>query len=153
MYKLPQTFTNEQVAKLQNILPEDESNYEQMGADSGTLPVRISEERFMYYLEVLPPYKWRHTKYEETFYVMEALTDGASGMLYTWCVRIDKKYYALASESNHTHSQLVAYVRDCINSAYKQSVPANLWDEYSIYAAQAAKLGWNLKSFEEWLNS
>ena len=153
MFKIPETLTLEQCTNLVNIQAGQEDDYTQMSKDGGTFPVQITYDRFMYLLEVLPPCKWIHTMHEETFYVMEALTHSDNGALYTWVVRIDKKYYALAAEASFTHNAIVQYVRDCVNAVYKQSAPTEIWDKYRIYAVNAEDLGWNVKGFEEWLNT
>ena len=34
-----------------------------------------------------------------------------------------------------------------------ENAPQKLWDRYQIYVRCAEDLGWQIKSFEDWLNS
>lgn len=146
MMDLPEKFTYEQALAVVNIYTEPPVDYRQMERDRGTLPIKISEERFMYFLEVLPPRKWICTKYQESFYVMECSTAD----LHLWCVRIGKNHYSFEASYEANHEQVTTYVREAINLAYRLLAPKEMVQRYDIYAANAADLGWTVKSFLEW---
>ena len=69
-------------------------------------PKRISEERFDYLLNVLPPCKWTRYSLAESFHVSEHITDD----IVTWCVRLGGSYWELADTCHLTHDQVVDLV-------------------------------------------
>jgi hypothetical protein len=66
-------------------------------------PIRISEERFMDLLEVLPPCRWATRGNEETFYMPEPLT----GTVVRWAARIGIDYFELVDRKHRTHDDVI----------------------------------------------
>ena len=80
--------------------------YEELRLNNGSKPKQITEERFWYLLEVLPPCKWTRLHGSESFYVSEAETED----LHTWCLRIAGGYFELVAPKSLTHEQIIARV-------------------------------------------
>jgi hypothetical protein len=69
-------------------------------------PKRISEERFDYLLNVLPPCKWTRHASSESFHVSEHITDD----IVTWCVRVGDSYWEISDSCTLTHDELLTLI-------------------------------------------
>lgn len=70
-------------------------------------PVEIDEEKFFYWLEVLPPGGWERSEGSESFYVTERIC----GDITTHCVRIGGKYYQFDHPIMRSHNDRVRHVQ------------------------------------------
>lgn len=66
-------------------------------------PVEITEERYMDFLECLPPCKWTRHRGAEVFHISERL----DGNIVQWCVKIGAKCWALNRPSTKTPAEIV----------------------------------------------
>jgi hypothetical protein len=67
-------------------------------------PEEISEERFHYFLEVVPPIKYKQTPDGCTFKVGELV----SGAIATICAYVAGKYFVLTDDVNLTHEEILS---------------------------------------------
>ena len=66
-------------------------------------PQEITEERFWYFLEVLPPVAWVRAGETESFKVSEF----TCGQITQICCRIGNKYYGLSDDASLPHAEIV----------------------------------------------
>lgn len=81
-----------------------------------TAPVEIDEDRWRYWLEVLPPCKWERVRGAEVFHVSERITYS----VVTWCVRIGKRFFAMDATDRLKPVEVVELVAK--SDAYTQGV-------------------------------
>ena len=63
------------------------------------------------------------------------------------------EYFARKAVSADWHFSVKGFALSSAMSHYLQRIIMSLQDRYQIYVACAESLGWEVKSFEEWLNS
>lgn len=80
--------------------------YAAMRRNRGEAPHEISEDRFWYLLEVLPPADWTRGRSFECFRVIECETDD----LYTWAARLDGRYWEMVAPQDSTPAELLAKI-------------------------------------------
>ena len=85
---------------------QSRKRYADMVANNGEPAKEITEERFWYLLEVLPPAKWTRLPSSESFMVIECQT----GNLYTWCARVRDAYYEMIAPYNSTHEDILGRI-------------------------------------------
>lgn len=66
----------------------------------------ITEERFRYFLEVLPPCRWEKVSGVELFYVSEAYTSN----IHTHCARLGTQYFIRQCRTSTPYATLAAEV-------------------------------------------
>jgi hypothetical protein len=69
-----------------------------------TLPTPITEDRFVYMLDILPPCRWMRGDHVEWFHISERL----SGNLVEWFVRVGDAHYSFVDEATLTSQQVRA---------------------------------------------
>lgn len=103
---LPELVALGRVSPEAQILPQDEALALSDAADRQRLckgPQPIDAERFDELLNVLPPQRWVRGVAAESFRISEAIT----GDLYTFCVRLDDRYFSITESGSTTHDELV----------------------------------------------
>lgn len=118
-----------------------------------TKPVtEVTQERFWEMLEVLPPCKWNRGGSEETFHVSERLWDN----YVSWFTRIGERYFECTDTDTRRHVEIVARVREYMAAhpvAEREPEGETLATRYAVYRDNARAMGWNVKNYDEWLNS
>lgn len=71
-----------------------------------TEPKEITKDQFWYWLECLPPCKWKRLGSTEAFHVSERITHD----IVTWCVRIGERYFSLDNTDTLNPEQAVNLV-------------------------------------------
>ena len=71
-----------------------------------TKPVEITEERYDYMLEVLPPSRWQNIRGASVFHVCERIHNN----LVSWFVQIGKKYYEFVDEASLSKTKLESII-------------------------------------------
>lgn len=86
----------------------DIENLNQKEKDCTAAPLEITEERYFYYLEVLPPCRWTVVEPRiSVFHVSERI----SGSIVTWCINIGKRYFSVDCSDRLSARQVVDLVR------------------------------------------
>lgn len=78
--------------------------YEELRKNRGTKPKEVSEERYWYLLEVLPPCKFDG----KSFYISEADTED----LHTWCAEVEGKYFELVASKFKSNAEIYKIIRE-----------------------------------------
>lgn len=84
----------------------DPTYYENLRANLGDTPHRVSEARFWEMLEVLPPADWKKGDQWECFRVIEAQTAD----LYTWLVRLGDEHWEMIAPRDMAPYELAARI-------------------------------------------
>lgn len=86
---------------------------ERIEAEYTTLPEEITEERFWYLLDVLPPCKWfRNGASSEAFHVSERVNLS----IVTWAIRIGPRYFSMDRTDKTSPAEAITMVKAKIAS-------------------------------------
>ena len=88
------------------VVAEWQTVYRDIEESARSAPIEITEHRWMYALEVLPPCRWTQGNGCSSFHVSE-LVVGNIGNIY---VRLGKRYFEFADRVTLTHDQRVEAV-------------------------------------------
>jgi hypothetical protein len=80
--------------------------YEQLRANDGEPPQKITIERFWEMLNVLPPCKWTRLHSSESFFISEAETED----LHRWFARIGDDYFELVAPRSLNHEEILGKI-------------------------------------------